>query len=270
LAKAFYDILDVPADASADEIKRAFRREIAKYHPDKVQHLGKEFQEIAASKAAELTRAYKTLSDPGARADYDADGATDAAPPPRPPAAASAPSPEADQPPSRPAPSAPPPPPPGGGSSFSQDRAGAHDLVLRATVARFRTVLTSEFGEWQEFPLAGFQVTCTPKAAFWTLKLPPRIIGRFVPHVDGPAVTETWTMASRIAKDSQREWCLIFLMGPNIAPAGELAAAINEVRRKPTQTKLLLVPVNTRSWSAHVPTDAPPVVKSLLQRLKSS
>src|SRR5438128_10969238 len=65
-------MLDVPASASVDEIKRAFRREIAKYHPDKVQHLGKEFQEIAAIKAAELTQAYKTLTDESLRAEYDA------------------------------------------------------------------------------------------------------------------------------------------------------------------------------------------------------
>ena len=56
MPKPFYELLEVAADASSDEIKRAFRREIAKYHPDKVQHLGKEFQEIAANKAAELTR----------------------------------------------------------------------------------------------------------------------------------------------------------------------------------------------------------------------
>ena len=68
MAKTYYELLDVPPTASADEIKRAFRREIAKYHPDKVQHLGEEFQEIAATKAAELTRAYKTLTDSGARA----------------------------------------------------------------------------------------------------------------------------------------------------------------------------------------------------------
>jgi DnaJ-class molecular chaperone len=74
VAKAFYDLLDVAPEAPAEEIKRAFRREIAKYHPDKVQHLGKEFQDIAASKAAELTRAYKTLTDPSARAEYDASG----------------------------------------------------------------------------------------------------------------------------------------------------------------------------------------------------
>src|SRR3954447_20075101 len=64
-------MLDVAPAASVDEIKRAFRREIAKYHPDKVQHLGKEFQEIAAIKAAELTQAYKSLSDETLRAEYD-------------------------------------------------------------------------------------------------------------------------------------------------------------------------------------------------------
>lgn len=46
--KTYYELLDVAPQASSDEIKRAFRREIARYHPDKVQHLGPEFQEIAA------------------------------------------------------------------------------------------------------------------------------------------------------------------------------------------------------------------------------
>ncbi len=268
MAKAFYELLEVAPDAAVDEIKRAFRREIAKYHPDKVQHLGKEFQEIAASKAAELTRAYKTLTDPAARAEYDAqeDGqpSTQARPSAPPSPAAATPPPE--QPVARPSAE---PVPPSGASVFQQDRAGANDLVQRATVMRFRTVLTGEFSSWEEFSLTGFQVACTPKAAFWSLKLPPRVLGRFVPLVDGPSLSETWTMASRIPKDSQRELCIIFLMGPAIAPAGELAAAIKESQRKPTSTRLLMVPVNTRTWNAHVPTDAPPVVKSLLARLKS-
>lgn len=268
MAKAFYELLEIAPDASTDEIKRAFRREIAKYHPDKVQHLGKEFQEIAAAKAAELTRAYKTLTDAASRAEYDASGDAGEVVTPRPSsqpsgAAASA----AAEPAPRPAPET---PPPAGTSPFQQDRAGANDLVQRATEMRFRTVLTGEFRSWEEFDLPGFQVTCTPKAAFWSLKLPPRVLGRFVPQVDGPALAETWTMASRIPKDSQRELCVIFLMGPAIAPAGELAAAVSDARRRPTSTKLMLVPVNTRTWNAHVPTDAPPLVKSLLARLKSA
>ena len=97
MPKTYYEMLDVAPAASVDEIKRAFRREIAKYHPDKVQHLGKEFQEIAAIKAAELTQAYKTLSDETLRAEYDAllahgeapaeGGAVHHAAPPPPPAA---------------------------------------------------------------------------------------------------------------------------------------------------------------------------------------
>jgi hypothetical protein len=38
----------------------------------------------------------------------------------------------------------------------------------------------------------------------------------------------------------------------------------------PAGGTLTLVPVNTRNWAAHVPNDAPPVVKSLLTRLKSA
>ena len=48
MGKTHYELLGVAADAPAEEIKHAFRREIAKYHPDKVQHLGQEFQDIAA------------------------------------------------------------------------------------------------------------------------------------------------------------------------------------------------------------------------------
>ena len=267
MAKPFYTLLDVAPDASADDIKRAFRREIAKYHPDKVHHLGQEFQEIAATRAAELTRAYKALIDPVTRAEYDADERADELSAPRPPSPPPAPS-------ATPAASEFAPrlaeDPPGGASAFQQERMGANDLVQRATVMRFRTALTGEFRSWEEFSLAGFQVTCLPKAAFWSLRLPPRVLGRFVPQVNGPALAETWTMASRIPKDSQRDLCVIFLMGPAVAPAGELAAAISESRRQPTATKLLMVPVNTLTWSAHIPTDAPPVVKSLLARLKSA
>ncbi len=85
------------------------------------------------------------------------------------------------------------------------------------------------------------------------------------------AVTESWTAASRMKKDTQRD-LVVFVMGPAVAPAGELAAAIAEQRKKPMLAggKLILVPVNTRTWSAHVPNDAPAVVKSLLTRLKSA
>src|SRR5688572_1052776 len=135
-------MLDVEPSAPVEDIKRAFRREIAKYHPDKVQHLGREFQDIAAVKAADLTQAYKTLTDDSRRAEYDADLTGGVASPARlspasPPAAAR---PE----PSR-APSRDPDPLPGGGTRFSTDRAGAGDLVRKAALARFRQAMDAEF-----------------------------------------------------------------------------------------------------------------------------
>jgi hypothetical protein len=265
LDKSYYELLDVPATAPLDEIKRSFRREIAKYHPDKVQHLGQEFQDIAAVKAAELTQAYKTLSDPTLRAEYDqlvrgieptAAPAQSAAPPPAGARRATEPAATAS---------------PAAGSAFSQDRAASNDLIERATKARFRQALMSEFGTFESPRVDGFEVTCVAKPPFWKFKLPPRVLGRFVAHVDAAAVTESWVQASRMARDAQRD-LVVFVMGATVAPASELAIAIAEQRRKPMPAggKLTLVPVNTRTWNAHVPNEAPPVVKALLARLKAA
>lgn len=60
--KSFYDVLGVKRDASDDEIKRAFRKLAAKYHPD----AGGDEQ-----KFKEVSEAYTTLSDPQKRREYD-------------------------------------------------------------------------------------------------------------------------------------------------------------------------------------------------------
>ena len=270
--KTYYELLELPPSAPVDEIKRAFRREIAKYHPDKVQHLGKEFQEIAAVRAAELTEAYKILSDETLRADYDdqlasggvASTHVHASPPP----AAQATHPAAARPPHEPRPSAE-PVQPSGSSVFQHERARSNDIVLNFARERFKQALAIEFGEYDDRRLQGFDVCCVPRPAFFSMKVPPRVFGRTVPVVNAAAVTEAWALAARSPKD-KGDLC-VFLMGPQVAPPAELAAAINEARRKPMLAggTLFMVPVNTRTWVAHVPADAPPVVKSLMARLKS-
>jgi len=57
-----YVVLGVSRSASEEEIRAAYRREMANYHPDKVAHLGTELQELAERKAKAINCAYEELA----------------------------------------------------------------------------------------------------------------------------------------------------------------------------------------------------------------
>ena len=56
-----YTLLDVSPSASPEEIKAGYKRAVARYHPDKVAHLGQEFQELAHKKLLAIQQAYEIL-----------------------------------------------------------------------------------------------------------------------------------------------------------------------------------------------------------------
>ncbi|MFO7789524.1 MAG: TerB family tellurite resistance protein [Bacteroidota bacterium] len=56
-----YKILEIDKNASVDEIKKAYRKMAVKYHPDKVTHLGEDFQHFAKEKFQKVNEAYETL-----------------------------------------------------------------------------------------------------------------------------------------------------------------------------------------------------------------
>jgi DnaJ like chaperone protein len=58
---AAYKILEVEKSASVDEIKKAYRRMAMKYHPDKVHHLGPEYQKDAQEKFRKINDAYEQI-----------------------------------------------------------------------------------------------------------------------------------------------------------------------------------------------------------------
>lgn len=63
--RTHYEVLGVKRNASAEDVRRAFRRLVLQHHPDRSRAPG------AAERFREITGAYEVLRDPAARADYD-------------------------------------------------------------------------------------------------------------------------------------------------------------------------------------------------------
>jgi DnaJ like chaperone protein len=57
-----YTVLDIPRNASQEEIKKAYKELANKYHPDKVLHLGDEFKKLAEERFKEIQEAYRELT----------------------------------------------------------------------------------------------------------------------------------------------------------------------------------------------------------------
>lgn len=60
-SKGSYTILEIDSDVTDQEVKRAYRSMAAKYHPDKVQHLGPDFQKVAEEKFKAINEAYQEI-----------------------------------------------------------------------------------------------------------------------------------------------------------------------------------------------------------------
>lgn len=74
MAKDYYDVLGVSKNASQDDIKKAFRKQAKKFHPD-----ANPDNPRAEEQFKEVNEAYDTLSDPQKRQQYDMFGSAGAA-----------------------------------------------------------------------------------------------------------------------------------------------------------------------------------------------
>lgn len=260
--KTHYDVLGLDPATDADTIKKAFRREIARYHPDKVVHLGPEFQAIASTKATELTAAYTTLSDPQARAEYDRvlEGGRVPPPAPQPTPAAR----RATRAPESPREEAAP-------RSAAPEPGGRDDIMRRATIGRLRTVLKTVMNEPEFVPISGFDLGCLArgKSSLFRRSTPPSVLVRLASLVDRNLVSDACAQAVR-ARIEQKPLILL-LVGDRLAPTGELGQAVEEHRRRnPALADTMFpVPVELRDWNAKIPANAPSAVRDLIHALKN-
>ena len=72
--KDYYDILGVSRDASQDDIKKAYKKIMLKYHPDRIGNKSDKEKKEAEEIVKSANEAYETLSDPQKKQEYDNPG----------------------------------------------------------------------------------------------------------------------------------------------------------------------------------------------------
>jgi hypothetical protein len=275
--KTHYALLGVDPTADIHTIKKAFRQEIALYHPDKVAHLGREFQEMASARAAELTIAYSTLTDPAARATYDAGLVAGA---PVAPAAATP-----AEPPIAPSPAAAPHAPTSQsaasestrtepaqtGRSYERERVGRDDIMRRASLGRVRAALKDVIGEYDTTPVKGFDLAFVSRAksSLFRKATRPSLLVKLATEVDAALIADACANAVK-AKIEQKPLAILLLADKH-APTGELGGAIEEFRRRNRSLvdSVFPVPIDVRDWSAKIPSNAPGEVRAVIEKLKN-
>ena len=258
--KTHYELLGLDSSADADAIKKAFRREIARYHPDKVIHLGDEFQKMAANRAAELTVAYKTLTDPALREEYDAS------------VAAGLPPPHVPQPPHEPPQDREHRASAAGKSRFASARADRDVILKRAVTSRVIGIVETLYGKVETPAVRGFDLAMVPVAkARFLGAAPPRVLVKVLDMVDGAAIIEAFNAASRVRVHAGKSPVVVLLFSRAIAPQSEISKA-NDVNARPRKTahgpdEIAVVVVDISDWSCRLPPNCSPAVHKLADQI---
>ena len=234
--KTHYELLGLEPTADADAIKKAFRREIARYHPDKVIHLGAEFQEMAATRGrgahgclqdADRSRPAGGVRRECRRGPAAAAHAGAAPPAPRPEAPDDA------------SPFKPPTideirtplPPRGNPGRFASERADRDVILRRAIAGRVHATVEALYGKVETPTVRGFDLAMVPLAKARFLGTPPpRVLVKVVGLVDAAAITEAWNAASRARMHAGKSPVVVLLFSRRIAPGQRAVESVGRHR----------------------------------------
>ncbi len=250
-SKNYYEILAIDRLCSPEDIKHAFRTQIALSHPDKVSHLAQEIQELAFQRTAELTEAYRVLSNGELRSHYDRklQGTMK-------PAA-----------------------PINGNESVrkfeeSAGGLGKDDFLYKTGLARVRSAVQETVPGMCESPVRGFDLAFAARRKWGILSTGrdcAQVLVRALPLVDSQAVEEGWAGALKVARGIKGDLYL-FLMGVKLGGADRLSASILALQRQTRlqdETRILVIPLNVNSFAALIPNGAPEPLRGIIRALQN-
>jgi len=247
-------LLGIALPASIEEVKRAYRRQISRYHPDKVHHLGEEFQVLAAEKSAQLTEVYRRLLE-----SHGSDECADVGPTP---AASPCGESRVEEPTA--------PSPVNRMSSWQAVDVGCPSLILTAAVDRVTQAVTSTLPRVDELTVPGFAHAWRTRtdwrgflkrrpAECVLLRMPDEgqtkgrrtaRIRQLLPGVDGAIVIFDLVVGA-VATDPQ-------------APASPRQSSACGER------DVFNIVLDAMTWKARMPPEAPEVAHTILARVRDS
>jgi curved DNA-binding protein CbpA len=248
-SKSYYEILALDPFCSPDDIKQAFRQQVALSHPDKVSHLAREIQELAFQRTTELTEAYRILSNGELRSDYDrrlqynaklmvpTNGSTKA--------------------------------------SKNEDLSGGlkkDDFLFKTGLGRMKSAVQEALPGMEEAQVNGFDAAFAPRRKWNILSARgcAQVLVRSLPLIDSPAIEDAWNRALKAVRSVKGD-VYLFLMGLKLDGADKISGSILALQRRARlqdETKILVIPLNVNSFAALIPNGAPDSLRAIIRALQ--
>jgi len=250
-------LLGITLPASTEGIKKAYRRQIARYHPDKVHHLGEEFQLLAAEKSAQLTDIYHQLLESGG-----CDPSVDATPvvSDEPPSVASAPVTGAGAAPNRAARM----------SSWQAVAHGCPSLILGAATDRMIQSVRSTLPGADELMVAGFSLACRTRVDWrgrLLMRRSPTYGVLLRTPADAPANGRRAPRLREVLPGVDGAIVLFdLIVDPRVNDRRDVSDPPTPTRAEP---HVFTVSVDAMTWKARVPDEAPEMAHQILARVRA-
>lgn len=246
-------LLGIALPASIDEVKRAYRRQISRYHPDKVHHLGEEFQVLAAEKSAQLTAVYRRL--------LEANGSDERIDDVAGPTATRGEEPGVED--------ISAPPPVNRMSTWQAVAAGCPSLILTAAIDRVSQAVRLTLPRLDEFAVPGFSGAWRTRAD-WRGLLKRRAIEGVLLRVAAGDVPVERQRAARIRHLVSGVDGTIVIFDLVVGPLAIEPPPSSSTRPSRGERDVHVVTLDAMTWKARMPVVAPAIAHLVLARVRDS